>query len=74
MLVPLHPKVKNNMGVVPVRSGYSSKKYRKQGILLLSMAGHSLHFNVKEAEMPVDYNDGEHPNLMLIGVFITSSA
>ena len=43
-------------------------------MLLLSMAGHSLHFNVKEAEMPVDYNDGEHPNLMLIGVFITSSA
>lgn len=21
--------------------------------------------------MPVDYNDGEHPNLMQIGVFIT---
>ena len=44
------------------------KKYRKLGAFHLSMAG---HFPCGTAAMPVDYNDGEHPNLMQIGVFIT---
>ena len=32
------------------------------------MAG---HIPCGTAAMPVDYNDGGHPNLMQIGVFIT---
>ena len=61
-------KRKKGIRVVSVRSGYSSKKYRKQGPFHLSMAG---HIPCGTAAMPVDYNDGEHPNLMQIGVFIT---
>ena len=62
-------KRKNEIRVVSVRSGYSSKKIPKTGTVSLVNGGP--HPWSRTAAMPVDYNDGEHPNLMQIGVFIT---
>ena len=62
-------KRKNEIRVVSVRSGYSSKKIPKTGTVSLVNGGP--HPWSRTAAMPVDYNDGGHPNLMQIGVFIT---
>ena len=48
------------IGVVPDRSGYSTI-IQKQGMFLLSMAGHVITL-YRGAEKPVDYKDGRRPH------------